>query len=1144
LSWVIHTHHRLADLVDMSKELCVAIVGQDINALQTALYLAQIGIKVKFITQSPAFVLPTGNQADLSSYWSAVLESIKHPSIELYFNTQNINLSGDKGNFTLKITQQVSYIDYDLCTGCKKCEENCSTRLTQVENGITRTITAIHKPYPGNKSVPSTVLIDKKEIAPCRASCPLGINVQGFVSLIANDKTQEAYELINQSAPLGGILGRLCKHPCEYNCTRSKLDNPVSIRALHRYAYDNANTVTGKPSEMNAPAKAKVAIIGSGPAGLMAAWELKRRGYESTIFESHSTFGGMLATGIPRFRLSREIREREINRLINTGIRIKTGITVGRDINFAYLKERNYKAFFLAIGALKNNKLNLPGEDLSGVIDCMSFLLTLNQMDDIFVGSNIVVIGDGNSAVDSARVAIRKNMGSVKIISWTVPDELTASHDEITEAFEEGVKIEYCAFPVEILGDGDKVIGVRCQRTRLSNQIMKNGKHRPEPIKGTDFIIDADHVIVAIGQSADSSQLNLDGLSIDNASGTIMVNPITLETNIKGIFAGGDCMRGPNNVVDAMSDGLRAAESIDRYLSNVNMEYGRKTDEIKTAVVDLNSIQAYPAKRTEMSYLDIDIRKNGYEETTLGFSQEQAREEAKRCLSCALCSECMECIKVCAAKAIIHDRTQQVGEIKEDIVFDYLEDSNINNKSQNLFENRIDVEGIIRLHSPEEGKSTDVYSSHIGQALKTILNLDFCNEYAKGSSNLANETNYSQTFEDKNIIKAVERNGIFLCRCNGSNSSVIDFNQINKSLSSLHHIAGIWEIEQACTENGANVISEYIRCLGITKAIVASCRCCNYEQVCYSCNDRRILIQRLLNDRLAGTNNLNIEYVNIRELCAWSHKDNSAVATSIAVQNINSALSNSSWGSSKKLVNYPINPKVLFIGGLPENGISARIIETLGYQIVRIDLDCTGTTNIEISGLPGNYNIKVTNGIGIESIQAGAIVIEERILNNSSYRLVKTYVSNLFVRVLNLLKSSEEKTEPEYKYHKFESNLNKAGLFINITDEFNKLNLDNHEIDLAAKILKYLCSKWVKVQQNSVQVNARFCRGCGNCANQCPIIELQEDGKGKLHAFLDQTLCTGCGACTAVCPTNAIGRNFASKNLVDQLLKSQQVIQA
>ncbi|MHB8086168.1 MAG: FAD-dependent oxidoreductase, partial [Dehalococcoidia bacterium] len=1014
-----------------------------------------------------------------------------------------------------KTTQKLRYIDSDLCTGCKKCEENCSTRLTRTDDGKNVILSAVHKPYPGNKSVPSTMVIDKNEISPCRASCPLGINVQGFISLLANNKVQEAYELINRSAPLGGILGRLCKHPCEGQCSRAKIDGAVAIRSLHRYAYDNVITPAGKNTSPASPtSNSKIAIIGSGPAGLMAAWDLKRRGYDPTIFESHNVIGGMLATGIPRFRLSREIRERELGQLLDMGIKIRTGITVGRDIDFAYLKERDYKAFFLAIGASRNNKLGIAGEDLSGVIDCMSFLLLLNLTDDLFIGSNIVIIGDGNSAVDSARAAIRQNKGSVKIVSWTVQEELTASADEIQEALEEGVSIEYSSYPVEILGNQKKVTGVRFCRTKLTDELMRNGWHRPVPVEGTDFVIEADHVIVAIGQSADATQLNLDGLDIEKRSGTIRVNPLTLATNLPGVFAGGDCMRGPNNVVEAMADGLKAAESIDRYLSGVDLEQGRQVASRKIAEVDLNSIWAFPIKRAEMPYLDMEGRKNTYEETTTGFSAEVVAEETQRCLSCALCSECLECVKVCKSNAIKHDDTVRHKEIEADFILKFAA-GGISVNEENPGKNGVYV--INPEHDLPEG---NVNLRLMAAVMQTILDsdIDFLDKLSMGSfdGNDQAETDLHTAHHHDHVEPQI-RQGIFLCRCNGENSSVIDFGRLLGFSSPKLNIVHISEIEQACTEEGAQVIAERWKEAGLDHAVIAACRCCNYDQVCYSCNDRRILSRKHLNSHVAGQGNPDIEYVNIRELCAWSNSENRELATDKALKMIEAAAI-SAPSRNQKYERRPINPAAIFIGGSGAGKIAAMTLEVLGCKVFQI---AQLPDSIEIGGHPGDYHVKLSFSDRSELIKAGAIIVDASLKRADLDKLGYTYTGRLLQRLISAI--VPDAAEGEFNFNKYALALNRAGLFINApVAVMDKQDESAEGVALAAGILLYLRSKWIAMRASAAQVNTVLCRSCQNCAKQCPLIEMREGANGLLHSYLERYLCTRCGACASVCPTGAI----------------------
>ena len=305
------------------------------------------------------------------------------------------------------------------------------------------------------------------------------------------------------------------------------------------------------------------------------------------------------------------------------------------------------------------------------MVDCISLLLTLNLKVDTFVGLNVVVIGDGNSAIDSARTVNRKNEGTVKVLSWTIPEEITAVEEEVEEALQERVTIEYNTVPVEILGDAGKVTGIRCQRTRLTDEIMPNGRHRPESIPGTDFVIDADHVVVAIGQSPNASQLDMEGLAIDSNTGVIQVNPLTLETSIPTIFAGGDCVTGPNNVVDAMSAGLRAAESIDRYMQGRDLKEERSLEPPETAKVDVETIEVSPYERARMPVIHPRRRMHTFEETTTGLSAEAVRRESQRCLNCALCSQCMECTRVCELCAVFHDEVTKHFEVGAQVILKF-----------------------------------------------------------------------------------------------------------------------------------------------------------------------------------------------------------------------------------------------------------------------------------------------------------------------------------------------------------------------------------------------------------------------------------------------------------------------------------------
>ncbi|NQT48155.1 MAG: NAD(P)-binding protein, partial [Chloroflexi bacterium] len=329
-----------------------AIIGGGVVGAQCALTLAQLGVEVSIITpfvelDSDATSSGTGDVSsqDLLRIRPLLLRAARHPRVSLYTSTKVESLASKRAGYAIKAVKNPRYVHQDLCTSCGRCTEACSVEVPFLHKGKWLRHNAIHAPLLGVKAVPSAYSIDKMGIAPCTAGCPLGINVQGFVSLLAQGKVDKALALIDEMAPLAGVLGRVCTHPCEDVCKRAEVDQSVFIRALHRYAADNASGgMKYKRKARAGSRREKIAIVGSGPAGLACAWELARRGCTPIIFESHAVVGGMLATGIPRFRLPREVREREVRAILDMGVEVRTGITIGRDVTIPDLRERGYRA--------------------------------------------------------------------------------------------------------------------------------------------------------------------------------------------------------------------------------------------------------------------------------------------------------------------------------------------------------------------------------------------------------------------------------------------------------------------------------------------------------------------------------------------------------------------------------------------------------------------------------------------------------------------------------------------------------------------------------------------------------------------------------------------------------------------------------
>ena len=492
--------------------------------------------------------------------------------------------------------------------------------------------------FPLYEVVNGKWILSQPEKASCGAACPAGIDVQGFISLIAHGRFQEALQLIKQDNPLPAICGRVCHHPCEIACGRSETEGAVAIEFLKRFVADlDLKTEEAFVPPKRGKKKNKVAIIGGGPAGITAAYYLAVEGYPVTIFEAMPDVGGWLVYGIPEFRLPRDVMKAEFDAIRKLGVEIKTNTRVGVDVTMEDLRNQGFEAFFIAVGTQKSLKLNVPGEDLSGVYAGGDFLKHANMGKVTGLGRRVAVVGGGNVAMDSARMALRLGAEEVFVLYRRSRQEMPAGEEEIREAEEEGIYFHFLTAPVEILGDeGGKVKEVRCIRMELCEP-DESGRCRPAPVPGSEYNIASDTVIAAIGLSTDLSLLeNGDGTDRPATTkwSTIDVNPSTYATTVPGVFAGGDVVTGAATVVGAIEAGKEVAISIDRYLKRQDLGAGRART---TEQYDISrAITALPGRRERAPRLSGDDRRRTMDEVHLGFSEEQAVQEAGCCLKCGV----------------------------------------------------------------------------------------------------------------------------------------------------------------------------------------------------------------------------------------------------------------------------------------------------------------------------------------------------------------------------------------------------------------------------------------------------------------------------------------------------------------------------
>jgi len=587
-----------------------------------------------------------------------MMDAGRHPNIELLSYSEVVNVEGYVGNFQVRVKKKPRYIDLDKCTGCGECVKECPVEVdSEFEEGLAKR-KAVYRPFA--QAIPSAFVIDKRP-SPCKSTCPAHIPVQGYIALIGQGKFNKALALIRETTAFVGTLGRVCHHPCELECKRKDVDSPLAICALKRFAYDVAAPSAPPPQPVERTQTEKVAIVGAGPAGLSAAYDLVRKGYGVTVYEALPVAGGMLAVGIPAYRLPKDVLQKEIDYIKALGVEIKLNTPIGRD-GAPSLEDlrQSYDAVFLAVGAHRSRKLNIPGEALPGVIHSTDFLRALNLGQEVELGKRVAVIGGGNAAVDAARSAIR--LGSeVTIVYRRSRVEMPAIPAEVDAAAEEGVKLHFLAAPVRILSEDGRVTAMECIRMELGEP-DESGRRRPVPIPGSEFTIEVDTVIVSIGQKPDLSPL---AEAEATPWGTLTADPDTMATPLEGLFAGGDAVTGPASAVEAVAAGQRAAESIHRYLRGMDLRAGRIFEWPRAADIEVEiPAGTEKAARQGMPALPMSERRSTFKEVELGLTEEQAQAEAARCLSCAVCSECLECVSLCEAQAIDHNMREEFVDLQ------------------------------------------------------------------------------------------------------------------------------------------------------------------------------------------------------------------------------------------------------------------------------------------------------------------------------------------------------------------------------------------------------------------------------------------------------------------------------------------------
>ncbi len=803
------------------------IVGGDEAAIKLALELADGGATVHHVTTRTSFTAPD---------WESRPELIRltrHPRIRTWLESDLTGLDRTNGVWKAEIVQAPQYVDADLCTACGRCVEKCPVT---VPNGDSHThaVTA-----PGALEAPTVYHIHKSGIAPCQDACPVHQHAQGYIALIRERRYAEAYELIKADNPFPSICGRICIHYCEQECTRGRVDAPVAIMALKRFvadwAYEHRDELPPpeKAIEDVQPSGKRVAVIGAGPAGLTAAQDLVRKGHAVTVFEALPVAGGMLRVGVPPFRLPHEVIEWEVGQIVAQGVELRLNSRVD---DIGKLLEDGYDAIFIATGAHRAKKLNIPGASLPEVWTSLELLRKVNLGEPVDLsGKHVLILGGGNVAIDVARTTLRLGAKSVAMTCLERPEQMPASPWELEAARYEGVELYPGRTFKEITSANGHVTGVRCVEVDFRGFV--NGRPDMDELPGTEHVLPADVVIFAIGQGPDLSFLPEDGPIGRTRRGTVEADPETGTTAMKGVFAGADAVAGGVSfAIDAIAAGHRVAESIDRYLRGLPAE---RPEAITPRRVELSDEElkarlalwgVNPGQREKMPEVPLETRLNGMAEVELGYDEETALREAERCLRCGVCSECMTCVPACPANAIDHRATERHVTVEAKAVI--------------WADTRPAPEGVRAIASDEVG------SAHMLAA------------------RLIEEWNLAPEVFRRPRPNGAGRIGLFLCRCGGVISDVIDLEQVAQAMGAGFELAHVQIVDFACHADGADAIRDAFTAHGLDRAVLAACSCCSLDQVCTSCTTQRLRCKNAVLKELR----LPLEMVNIREHAAFRYE--------------------------------------------------------------------------------------------------------------------------------------------------------------------------------------------------------------------------------------------------------------------------------
>lgn len=1103
----------------------ILLIGSGYGALKVAQDVAQSGLPLLWVTRAPHFLeLPGGSgsftewPADINFQFRPLyLRVTRNPLVTAMTHAHVESVEKGPAGYRIVAVQAPPYVDYNLCTGCSRCMSVCPLRESS-HPPLTRT-----PPY-----CPSRALdLDKRKPPPCRDACPLGVNVQAYLALTAASRFEEALAVIREDNPLPGICGRVCHHPCEEACRRSTVDEAVSICSVKRFLadYELAEKKPRFPLGDRQQKSERIAIVGSGPAGLTAAHFLIRAGFPVTVFEAHREAGGMLRTGINAFRLPRNILDAEIQAMASEGVEIRTGTPVG---DLQELFTDGFRAVLLCTGAHRDLSLGIEGEDARGVRGAVDMLRNIHSGGKADIKGHVLVIGGGNSAIDAARAAVRLGAESVTICYRREQGDMPARKSEICEAEEEGVLFEFRVAPVRVLNEKGRAKGLELIRMKMG-QPDESGRRRPEPRKGSEFKILADRIIVAIGQEPHWRDMGIKGQFKADQAGRILVD--NLSTGQPGVFAAGDVVTGPDTVVGSMSQGRQAAARIIAWLNREKNKLETDTAALPSADQDYLEISQDTPRlaRASMPRREGSARRRDFDEVETGFTSDQAVEEAKRCLQCSSCCDCRICETVCRdIGAIDHARAGRRLTIESPSII-------IANEEEITQKGILKGKNVYRVGDFRH--TTDIVNVLMAGSASAGLAMVQGSQLRKPGRAATPEAAY-EVSED--------RLGVFICTCNGTLASAPALERIRDLGKKLPGVVHSELIFSACHPRGAEMIASAVKRLHLGRVIMASCVCCPLEFQCISCNDQRNRARIHLFDRL-GLDRSRFEMLNLRDhLDAALHSDDQVVTK--ARDFLREAFIRARFLGPLRSGTTKMGRNILILGGSEVGASCARILDLQGFHVHlvhRCRLKNSKELPREIRTRPlgklTDTNVRQhLPEVVIDSIHGHLGDFSVTYEENGKRRQWKADIVCLTDLNMLTLAIPEDMfgLKKFYRYDFAFFHTPQIGIYRVMPRTLARVTAFQAGAALAAQVATAAAEAFLKDHELSPRVDPARCRGCGRCVDICPFdaVRLIPNERGFYTAEILRHNCVGCGGCVGRCPVTAMDMPYFSNRLLEEIV--------